>query len=304
MSCKMFLAQVAATVMLVSDPNAFVAAGQSESNSNGFVRLPANDTHYQRVKGYVEDVPDPDYHQASEAAREAFRDLKFGVRIHWGVYCLWETGESWPLLGYSNERRQAYQQLYRSFNPANFNAEEWMDLFQRSGLKVFAFTTKHHDGFSMFDTQTRVKRRANWTAAGGPRLEDCDLAYSIMESPFKRDIVKELCDAAHRHGIRIDLYFSHPDWYDADFRPYALDPIEVTDPRALGVDPAESRRILNPLIAENQSPAEVERMMARHRAQLTELLTHYGKIDMVCLDQWLGPAVWPQLRETIKQLRK
>jgi alpha-L-fucosidase len=291
----MFLAQVAATVVLVAEPNAFIVAGQSESNSNDFVRLPASDTHYQRVKAYVEEVPDPDYHQASEAAREAFRDLKFGIRIHWGVYCLWETGESWPLLGYSNEKRQAYQELYRSFNPTNFDAEEWMDLFRRAGLKVFAFTTKHHDGFSMFDTQTRVKRRANWTAAGGPSLEDCDQAYSIMESPFQRDIVKELCDAAHRHGIRIDLYFSHPDWYDADFRPYALDPVEVDKPEEFGVGAGESRQIKNPLIAPRPTPTEANRMMARHRAQL---------IDMVCLDQWLGPAVWPQLRETMKQLRK
>lgn len=300
----MFLAHVAATVMLAAQTDAFAAAGQSESNSDGFVRLPASDTHYQRVKGYVEEVPDPDYHHASEAAREAFRDLKFGVRIHWGVYCLWETGESWPLLGYSNEKRQAYQQLYRSFNPTNFNAEEWMDLFERAGLKVFAFTSKHHDGFSMFDTQTRVKRRANWTAAGGPSLEDCDLAYSIMESPFQRDIVKELCDAAHRHGIRIDLYFSHPDWYDADFRPYALDPVEVDKPEEFAVGSGETRQIKNPLVAPRPTAAEVNRMMARHRAQLTELLTRYGKIDMVCLDQWLGPLVWPQLRETMKQLRK
>lgn len=256
------------------------------------------------MKDYVEDVPEPDYHQSSEGAREAFRDMKFGVRIHWGVYALWETGESWPLLNYSNEKRQAYQQLYRSFNPTNFNANEWMDLFERAGLKVFAFTTKHHDGFSMFDTQTRVKRRANWTAPGGARLEDCDLAYSIMESPFKRDIVKELCDAAHRHGLRIDLYFSHPDWYDADFRPYAVNPIQVPEPEKLGVRPGEARQIKNPLIAPQPTAAEVERMMARHRAQLTELLTHYGKINLVCLDQWLGPAVWPQLRETMKQLRK
>ena len=76
--------------------------------------------------------------------------------------------------------------------------------FRRCGLKCFAFTTKHHDGFSMFDTKTRVKRRVNWTAPGGPKIEDCDLAYSIMEMPLRRDIVRELCDAAHRHGIAID----------------------------------------------------------------------------------------------------
>jgi len=305
MTLKNSLAVAALVAWLVTPHAAFAAAAnQSPSSPNTLVKLPASDTHYQRVKGYVEDVPEADYHQASEAAREAFRDMKFGVRIHWGVYCLWETGESWPLLGYSNEKRQAYQQLYHQFNPTHFNAEEWMDLFERAGLKVFAFTTKHHDGFSMFDTRTRVKRRANWAAPGGPTLEDCDLAYSIMESPFQRDIVKELCDAAHRRGIRIDLYYSHPDWYDADFRPYALDPIQVDAPEAFGTQAEELRRIQSPLVAPKPAPAEVERMMARHRAQLTELLTRYGKIDMLCLDQWLGPAVWPQLRETIKQLRK
>jgi alpha-L-fucosidase len=51
-------------------------------------------------------------------------------------------------------------------------------------------------------------------------MESCDLAYSIMETPFRRDVVKELCAAAHRRNLRIALYFSHPDWYDADFRPY------------------------------------------------------------------------------------
>ncbi len=299
MTGKKVLAQATVAALLVT-----AAPSHGQSDSNTFVRLPVSDTHYQRVKGYVEEVPEPDYHQASEAAREAFRDMKFGVRIHWGVYALWETRESWPLLEYSNEKRQAYQQLYQQFNPTNFNAEEWMELFQRAGLRVFAFTSKHHDGFSMFDTRTRVKQRANWTAPGGPKLEDCDLAYSIMESPFKRDIVRELCDAAHRHGIRIDLYFSHPDWYDADFRPYAVDPIQVEEPEKLGVPPGEARQIKDPFVAPNPTPAEVERMMTRHRAQLTELLTRYGKIDMVCLDQWLGPAVWPQLRETIKHLRK
>ncbi len=57
-------------------------------------------------------------------------------------------------------------------------------------MKMFAFTSKHHEGFSMFDTKTRVRQRANWTARGGPAMESCDLAYSIMETPFRRDVVK------------------------------------------------------------------------------------------------------------------
>ena len=81
-------------------------------------------------------------------------------------------------------------------------------------MKMFAFTSKHHEGFSMFDTRTRVRQRANWTAPGGPAIEECDLAYSIMETPFRRDVVQEFTSAAHRRGIKIDLYFSHPDWYE------------------------------------------------------------------------------------------
>ena len=111
--------------------------------------------------------------------------------------------------------------------PAGFDADEWTSLFAENGMRMFAFTTKHHEGFSMFDTKTRVRQRVRWDAPGTPQIEDCDLAYSIMETPFRRDIVKELCDAGRKRGLRIALYFSHPDWYDADFRPYAEHPVTV-----------------------------------------------------------------------------
>jgi alpha-L-fucosidase len=289
--------------ILGGQPFRFAADTKPPRVFPNYVKVPQSNEHWKRVASYVEETPQPDYQQAPEAAREAFRDLKFGVRIHWGVYAIWQTGESWPFLGLSDEKRQEYQELYRQFNPTNFNADGWMELFKTNGVKVFAFTSKHHDGFSMFDTHTRVRERVNWTAPGGPRLEQCDVAYSVMESPFHRDIVKELCDAAHRHGVKIDLYFSHPDWYDADFRPYAFHPVQVRDGARYGEEPGETKRIRNPLYAPDPTPAEVARMMARHRAQLTELLTRYGKIDLMCLDQWLGPAVWPQLRATMKYLR-
>jgi len=265
------------------------------------LRLPTNDAHWKPVKDYVEATPLPEYKHASEAAREAFRDLKFGVRIHWGLYSAWQpqAGEvSWPLLSMSPAERQRYQELYHQFNPVEFNADEWMSLFKDAGCKVFAFTSKHHEGFSMFATQTRVKRRVNWTAAGGPQLEDCDLAYSVMETPFKRDIVRELCDAAHHVGIKVDLYYSHPDWYDADFRPYVRHPVQVASSPYLP-------RITNyVLMASERTPEETARMISRHRAQLTELLTGYGKVDMLGLDMWLGADGWPQLRETIMRVRK
>lgn len=258
---------------------------------------------------YIENPPIAEYHSAPTSAYEAFQDMKFGVRIHWGIYSIWHRGaESWPFLDMSFHDRQAYNDLYKSWNPAGFNADAWMADFKDSGMKMFAFTTKHHEGFSMFDTRTRVKNRANWSAAGGPKIESCDLAYSIMETPFRRDIVKELCDAAHRRDMKIDLYFSHPDWYDADFRPYVQHPLQVPSWEKLltARDISRTRHFYgnHPVIVPDPSPAEIARMMARHRAQLVELLTNYGKIDMVCLDMYLGPSVWPELRNTVLKMRE
>jgi alpha-L-fucosidase len=258
---------------------------------------------------YIENPPIQEYHSAPASAYGAFQDMKFGIRIHWGVYSIWHRGpESWPFLQMSFDDRQKYNDLYMTWNPAGFDADSWMDIFKDSGMRMFAFTTKHHDGFSMFDTRTRVKNRANWTASGGPQIEACDLAYSIMESPFRRDVVKELCDAAHRREMKIDFYFSHPDWYDADFRPYVVHPLQVPSSETLLTprDLERTRRTYgaNPVIVPDPTEAEVTRMMRRHRAQLVELLTNYEKIDMICLDMWLGPRVWPELRKTIMQMRQ
>ena len=292
----------------------FATGANAQTTNNRNHNLPKTDRQYRYTSGYVEDEPVAGYHWASEKAYEDFQDMKFGVRIHWGLYSvIRQEKESWPMLKLTNEKKQAYFDNYKTWNPTGFNANDWMDLFAESGMKMFAFTTKHHEGFSMFDTKTRVKKRVNWMAPGGPVIEDCDLAFSIMETPFKRDIVKELCDAAHKRDIKIDLYFSHPDWYDADFRPYVWHPLQVPSSEKLAVrnNPLEPEGAMEshfgsngPVMMPDPTPAEVDRMIKRHREQLKELLTNYGKIDMLCLDMWLGPSVWPQLRETMLQLRK
>ena len=263
------------------------------------------------------ETPVPEYQHASPAAYEAFQDLKYGIRIHWGIYTLAHAeipgakgGESWMFRPLSYQQKQSYQELYKTWNPTGFNAEDWAQLFATNGMKMFAITSKHHEGFSLFDTKTRVKRRVNWTAPGGPKVEDCDLAYSVMETPLHRDIIKELCDAGHRNGLAIDLYFSHTDWYDADFRPYGSDPVFVEDTPAFhwGVDAKQNGRYTDNKDAEFLAPPptqeEENRMMLRHRQQLTELLSNYGKIDMVCLDISLGKRVWSQLKKTMALLRK
>jgi alpha-L-fucosidase len=260
-------------------------------------------------RSYIEPVPVAAYRHPSPRAYEAFQDMKFGVRIHWGIYSIWHRGrESWPFLDMTLDDRQSYNNLYKTWNPAGFDADAWMSTFKESGMKMFAFTSKHHEGFSMFNTKTRVRNRANWTAPGGPRIEECDLAYSIMETPFRRDVVKELCDAAHKRNLKIDLYFSHPDWYDADFRPYQEDPLQVPSAAAL-LEPDDLARCrarygTHPVMVPDPTEQQVRRMMARHRAQLLELLTNYGTIDMMCLDMALGPRVWPEMRQTLLKIRE
>jgi alpha-L-fucosidase len=269
--------------------------------------LPLSDPHYRRVNSYIEEVPLPGYQWASQSAYEAFNDMKYGVRIHWGLYSVAGFAhESWPFLGLSYAERAQYNELYKSWNPAGFDADAWTSLFSENGMRMFAFTTKHHEGFSLFDTRTRVRERIRWDAAGGPALEPSDLAYSVMETPFRRDIVKELCAAGRKRNLRIALYFSHPDWYDADFRPYADHPAQVPSSPKLDVEWMDSRKHLGNLIwtTADPTPEAVARMMARHRAQIEELLTNYGDIHMLSLDQWLGPAVWPQLRQTLLRIRE
>jgi alpha-L-fucosidase len=130
-----------------------------------------------------------------------------------------------------------------------------------------------------------------------------------MDTPFKRDIIKELCDSARRHDIKIDLYFSHPDWYDADFRPYGFHPLQTPGVARFPEDygaPDYFQWVQNYQTWQvtERTAEETDRMIQRHRAQLVELLSHYGRIDMVCLDMWLGKDVWPQLRETVMLLRQ
>ena len=134
--------------------------------------------------------------------------MKYGIRIHWGLYSVAGfTRESWPFLELSYRNGPGYNEMYRTWNPSGFDADAWTSLFAENGLRMFAFTTKHHEGFSMFDTHTRVKQRVRWDAPGRPQLENCDLAYSIMETPFKRDVVKELCEAGRKRGLRISSVF-------------------------------------------------------------------------------------------------
>lgn len=124
-------------------------------------------------------------------SREQFRDDRLGIFIHWGVYSMLATGE-WTMTTRNIDYRE-YAKLAGGFYPAGFNAEEWVSAIKASGAGYICFTTRHHDGFSMFDSAVT--------------------SYDIMDaSPFRRDIVAELAEECHRQGIDIHFYYSLIDW--------------------------------------------------------------------------------------------
>jgi alpha-L-fucosidase len=251
----------------------------------------------------VEEVPHADYRHASAEAHQRFRDMKFGVRIHWGLYSLrGDTRESWTFLELPDEERQKWLESYRQWDPQGFDADAWMQFFKRAEFRCFAITTKHHEGFSLWDTKTRVKMRPNFSIPGRPFIEECDVAYSVMETPFKRDIIRELTDAGRRHGLAINLYFSHSDWYDVTFRPHGRHPLQnASSTVAHQLEERQKRPVVR---FPDHTPDELTHMVTRHREQLRELLNNYGPIDMLCLDISLGESNWPAVRDTIKLVRQ
>jgi len=228
-----------------------------------------------------------DYRHASPQAVEAWRDMKYGLRIHWGVYSKLGLEASWALAReHKNdlEWQGWYHNLYKTFNPSEFYAEEWAELMVRSGLKFFVFTTKHHDGFSMFKTKTKVKRRFIYTGPNAGKIEECDLHYSIMETPYNKDIVGELVVACRKRGLGIGLYFSHIDWYDADFRLDQWNPLHDLT------------------YSKETDSGGWARFVSRHREQIRELCTNYGKIDMISFDMVIS-LKWPGETLKLKSVR-
>jgi alpha-L-fucosidase len=126
-------------------------------------------------------------------AVQRWKDLRFGMFIHWGPVSL--TGKE---IGWSRGTKdlpvEEYDSLYKRFDPQKFNADEWVAIARSAGMKYVILTTKHHDGFCLWDT----------------KYSD----YNIMKTPFHRDVVKELSEACKRQGMPFGVYYSVTDWYD------------------------------------------------------------------------------------------
>jgi len=159
---------------------------------------------------------------------------KFGMFIHWGIY---------SLLGYHEQIRwrfytpkMQYRKLADRFNPTDFDADEIVRLAKDAGMEYICFTTKHHDGFCMWDTKTTD--------------------FCITNTPYKKDILKELADACERHGVALSLYYSNPDW-DYEY----------------GYNSASTHQMPQDGQKEN-----LDKFREFQKAQIKELLTNYGKI--------------------------
>lgn len=190
-----------------------------------------------------------------------WQDQKFGVLMHWGLYSVPGVVESWSICSEDwivRERKPTYEEdkawywsQKDSLNPVNFDPSKWADVMKKAGMKYMIFTTKHHDGFCMFDT----------------KYTD----FSIAHGPFGKDprhnIAKEVFDAYRNKGFMIGCYFSKPDWHCKWFwNPYYATP---------------NRRIN---YKKQQHPDWWQNYRKFTQNQLNELTTDYGNIDILWLD--------------------
>jgi alpha-L-fucosidase len=199
--------------------------------------------------------------------------IKFGLLMHWGTYSQWGVVESWSLCpedeGWTVRKgpyakdwftyKQAYENLQTTFNPVKFNPEKWALAAKNAGMKYVVFTTKHHDGFNMFDTK------------------QSDYKITGTKSPFannpKANVAKEIFNAFRDQGFMTGAYFSKPDWNTPDYWWKYFPPKD----RNVSYDP-------------KKYPEKWESFKKFTYNQIEELMSDYGKIDILWLDGgWVRP---------------
>ena len=201
-----------------------------------------------------------------------WQDLKFGFMMHWGIYAQWGIVESWNICNepwinrnganYEDYKRE-YWALNKTFNPKHFNPEGWAKAAKGAGMKYVVFTTKHHDGFCMFDT-----RYTDYSSTG-------------KECPAQTDFTRGVVDAFRAQGFWTGLYFSKPDWHCDDYWAHEW---------------ATPNRNVNYSIADH--PDRWQKYKDFTYNQIHELTHNYGKIDILWLDGgWVRPE-WSVNDET------
>jgi alpha-L-fucosidase len=190
-------------------------------------------------------------------ARQEFQDAKFGMFIHWGVYSVLGDGE-WV---FHNRRLtlDQYNKLPKFFDPEKFDAHAWVALAKAAGMKYITITSRHHDGFAMFDSKV-----SDWNI--------------VQRTPYGRDPLKMLAEECHRQGIKLFFYYSQLDWHNPDYYPRG-----VTNWNNGRPDHGDWNRYLDEYMD----------------GQLRELLTNYGAIGGIWFDgMWDKPDADWHLRKT------
>jgi alpha-L-fucosidase len=218
--------------------------------------------HFSFFISHAQYVPDPD--PLVQARLDAWQDLKFGLLMHWGTYSQWGIVESWSICAedegwcrrksdnYTDYKRE-YEGLKTTFNPLGFDPDKWAKAASDAGMRYVVFTTKHHDGFCMFDTkQTDYKVT--------------DPACPFSSNP-KANIAKGIFDAFREKGMWTGAYFSKPDWHC----PYYWWPNFATPDRNVNYDI-------------KTYPERWENYVQFTHSQIMELMSDYGPMDILWLD--------------------
>ena len=190
-----------------------------------------------------------------------WQDLKFGVLMHWGVYSVPGIVESWSIVDedwITRDTTQTFQQyqdwyfgLADKFNPTKFDPAQWADVMAQAGMKYMIFTTKHHDGFCMFDS----------------RYTDYTIAQHAFKDNPKRDVLRHVLDAFREKGFMTGTYFSKPDWHS---QYYWWD-----------VYPKKGRNVNYPI---KKHAWRWEQFKQYTYNQMEEILSRYGKVDILWMD--------------------
>lgn len=185
-----------------------------------------------------------------------FEEAKLGIFIHWGVYAVNGIAESWSFY-HDRISHEDYMKQLDGFTAKNFDADKWADLFEKAGAKYAVLTTKHHDGVALWDT----------------KYSDLNV---VKKSPAGRDLIKEYADAVTKKGIRLGMYYSLIDWSHPDYA-------SVFEGGKVPEDLSQVNRYSNPKDGV-QDEAKWQRFLEFNNNQLGELLSNYGKVDLLWFD--------------------
>ena len=174
-----------------------------------------------------------------------FQEARFGMFIHWGLYAIPALGE-W-IRSQKNITNEEYQKYFNEFNPKNYNPKEYAKLAKRAGMKYAVMTAKHHDGFCLFDSKYTT--------------------YKSTNTKCKRDLIKEYVEAFREEGIKVGLYYSLLDWHHEDYPAYG----------------DRHHPMRNNEEFKNKTH-KIENYVKYFHNQVRELLTNYGKIDIMWFD--------------------